>query len=125
MRIQQALAFIGAATLSLSACADPSIASSASSQTAAASTVTVQAGTLSAQRLQPGEARHMKGAFRLEDGRILVLTDARNRLFAELDGKREELLPQGQNRFIARDSGTRMRFDSVPYANDVVVSTAP
>ena len=32
------------------------------------------------------------------------------------DGKREELMSQGNNRFIARDSGTRMTFDQVPWS---------
>jgi hypothetical protein len=66
----------------------------------------------------------MKGTFQLDDGRMLVLSATRNRLFAELDGKREELVPIGQNRFVARDSGTRMSFDRVPYAQEVVVDSA-
>lgn len=121
MRIPHVLAFLGAATLSVSAFAEPSIPTS---QVSAANTVTVQAGPHSGYRMAHGEARRMKGAFRLEDGRTLVLSDSRDRLFAELDGKREELMSQGNNRFIARDSGTRMTFDQVPFANDVVVSTA-
>jgi len=121
MRIQQVLAFIGAATLSVSAFAEPSIPPS---QAASANTVTVQAGASMVSRMTPGEAQHMKGTFQLEDGRKLVLSNTNNRLFAELDGKREELIPAGQNRFVARDSGTRMTFDRVPFANDVVVSSA-
>ena len=119
MRIQHVLAFAAAATLSVSAFADPSIAATQ----AVANTVTVQAGALSAKRMAPGEAKHMKGTFRLEDGRVLVLTPSRDRLFAELDGKREELVPAGQNRFVARDSGTRLTFDQVPFASEVVVSS--
>jgi len=118
MRMQSVLALLGTAFLSASAFADPSIVSSS----AGANTVTVQGSGLSAKRLAPGEAQHMKGSFRLDDGRMLVLSTSRNRLFAELDGKREELVPSGQNGFVARESGTRMRFDQVPFANDVVVS---
>jgi zona occludens toxin (predicted ATPase) len=119
MRKYHVLAFLGAAVLSVSACADPSIASSQ----AAANTVTVQGSGFSAQRLTPGEAEHMRGTFRLDDGRVMVLSTTRNRLFAELDGKREELVPRGQNSFSTRESGTRLTFDQVPFPNDVVVST--
>jgi len=119
MRIQHVLAFAAVATLSVSACAEPSIVATQ----ATANTVTIQAGTLSAKRMAPGEAQHMKGAFRLVDGRVLVLTPSRDRLFAELDGKREELVPAGQNRFVARESGTRLTFDQVPFASEVVVSS--
>jgi hypothetical protein len=119
MRIQHVLAFAAAATLSVSAFAEPLNVSAPS----AASTVTIQASTLSAKRLAPGTAQHMKGTFRLEDGRVLVLEPSRERLFAELDGKREELVPAGGNRFVARESGTRLTFDQVPFASEVVVSS--
>jgi hypothetical protein len=123
MRIQHVLGLFAAATLSTAALAEPSVPpSQATLQAAPVNTVAVQAGAPSAQRLAAGEARHMKGTFRLADGRLLVLSNSRDRLFAELDGKREELVPAGQNRFVARESRTRLAFDSVPFANEVVVS---
>jgi hypothetical protein len=123
MRIQHFLGFFAAVTLSAAACAEPSVPpSQASLQAAAGNTVAVQGSALSAQRLPAGEAQHMKGTFRLADGRMLVLSESRNRLFAELDGKREELVSVGQNSFVARESRIRLAFDSVPFANEVVVS---
>lgn len=121
MRIQHVLAFAAAAALSLSAFAGPAIAPSPN----AANVVTIEAGNSAAFRLPPGEAQHMKGTFQLDDGRMLVLSNSGNRLYAELDGKREQLVPKGQNRFLARSSGTMLTFDRVPFATDVVVSSAP
>jgi hypothetical protein len=123
MRIQHVLAFAAAATLSVSAFAEPSFNVSPSNS---ANSVLVQggAGANSLHRLTPAEAEHMKGAFRLEDGRILTVTNKRNKLFVELDGKSEELLPVGQNRFVARGSGTRVAFNQVPYADRVVLDMA-
>lgn len=120
MRIQHVLAFAAAATLSLSALADPAIPPASNP----ANVVTIEAGNHAAFRLAPGEAQHMKGAFQLDDGRMLVLSNSGNRLYAELDGKREQLVPKGQNRFLARSTGTMLTFDRVPFANDVVVSNA-
>lgn len=121
MRIQQfvAAAFVG--ILSVSAFAAPSVPPS---QSPAATTVNVQASLPSASRLPIGEAQRMKGTFKLDDGRTLVLTDSRNRLYAELDGKREELVKVGEKGFVARDSGTRLTFDQVPFASEVVLNSA-
>jgi hypothetical protein len=66
----------------------------------------------------------MRGAFRLDDGRVLTVSNKRDKLFAELDGKTEELLPVGQNRFVTRDSGTRVAFNQVPFAEQVVLDMA-
>lgn len=119
MRIQHVLAFAAAATLSLSAFADPAIPPAPN----AANVVTIEAGNNAAFRLAPGEAQHMKGTFQLDDGRLLVLSNSGNRLYAELDGKREQLVPKGQNRFLARSTGTMLTFDRVPFATDVVLSS--
>lgn len=119
MRIHHVLAFAAAATLSLSAFADPAIPPAPN----AANVVTIEAGNSAAFRLAPGEAQHMRGTFQLDDGRMLVLTDSGNRLYAQLDGKREQLVPKGQNRFLAKSTGTMLTFDRVPFATDVVVSS--
>ena len=122
MRIQHVLAF-AAATLSVSAFADPSFNVSRS---ATANNVLVPGGasTNSLHRLSPADAERMQGAFRLEDGRVLTLTHQHDKLFVELDGKREELLPVGHKRFVARDSGTQVAFNQVPFADEVVVNQA-
>jgi hypothetical protein len=119
MRIHLVLACLGAATLSLSACAEPVVVSPTA---AANSTVLVEANANPAYKPAPGEVQDIKGAFRLEDGRTLTLSNNRNKVFAELDGKREELLPVAENRFIGRDSGTGVAISRVPFADEVVVT---
>lgn len=117
MRTHQFLVLAAAATLSASAFADPSVAP--------ANTVTVQAGQAGYYRMTAADAQHMKGAFQLADGRVLTVTNERNKLFAEVDGKKEELVQTGPQRFVARDSGARVAFDQVPYAGEVTLNQAP
>jgi hypothetical protein len=121
MRIQPVLAFIGAATLSLSAFADPSIAPA--SATANANAVLPQA-PLYAYRLTQDEAEHMHGAFRLTDGRTMTVTSRMNKLYIDMDGKHEELVPVAPKKFVTRDSGTIVSFNQVPFADEVVVNQA-
>ncbi|MFK3738377.1 hypothetical protein [Massilia sp. TN1-12] len=117
MRIQHILAFAAAATLSLTACADPSITPSALST----NLVTVQGSQAPVHRLSPDEAAGMNGLFRLDDGRVMKVTNQSAKLFMELDGKREELVATGSNKFVGRHSGTSVAFDQVPFADEVVV----
>ena len=120
MRIVQALAFTAAATLSLSAFADPSIAPSAS----VANNATAQLQPSMAYRLTKDDADRMRGTFGLTDGRTITITSRLNKLFVDLDGKREEMVPVGQNQFVTRDSGARLTFNHVPFADEVVVNQA-
>jgi len=120
MRIQQILAFIGAATLSVSALADPSIAPSAS----AASGTPGQVQPSTRYRLTKDEAKHMRGTFGLADGRMMTVTSRLTKLYMELDGKSEELVPVGLTKFVTRETGTRVTFNQVPYADEVVVDQA-
>ena len=119
MRIVQALAFIGAATLSLSAFADPSVAPSS----ATASAVLVSSSH-SAYRLTQDEAEHMRGSFRLTDGRTITVTNRMNKLYVDLDGKREEMVPVAPKKFVTRDTGATVAFNQVPFADEVVVNQA-
>ena len=121
MRITSVLAFAAAATLSVSAFAAPSGSIEPSSH---ASTVLVNAASHSLYKLTPDDARHMAGTFKLDDGRMLVLTSKRSTLFAEFDGKREELVPAGQNSFVSRDTGARLTFDRVPFGAEVTLNQA-
>jgi hypothetical protein len=66
----------------------------------------------------------MGGTFKLDDGRMLVLTSKRSTLFAEFDGKREELVPVGANSFISRDTGAKLTFDHVPFGAEVTLNQA-
>ena len=119
MRIPPALAFIGAATLSLSAFANPSIApSSAADHGAPAQARPMMYG------LTADEAKHMRGAFRLDDGRTMTVTSRMNKLYVDMDGKHEELVPVGPNKFVMRDTGTTVAFNQVPFAEEVVVDEA-
>ena len=120
MRILPVLALLGAATLSMSAFADPSIAPSAS----VANNTTAQLQPSMAYRLTKDDADHMRGTFGLTDGRTITITSRLNKLFVDLDGKREELVPVGPNRFVTRDTGARLTFNQVPYPEDVVVNQA-
>ena len=120
MRTQQFLVLAAAAILSASAFADPSV-----TPANAGNTVTVQAGQAGYYRMSAAEAQHMKGAFQLADGRVLTVTNQRSKLFAEVDGKTEELVQVGPQRFVARDSGARIAFDQVPYAGEVTLNQAP
>jgi hypothetical protein len=119
MRIVQALAFTAAATLSLSAFADPSIAPS--SATAGA---VIDSSTHTAYRLTQDEAEHMRGAFRLTDGRTITVTSRMNKLYVDLDGKREEMVPVAPKTFVTRDTGATVAFNQVPFADEVVVNQA-
>jgi hypothetical protein len=120
MRILPVLALLGAATLSMSAFADPSIAPSAS----VANNATAQLQPSMAYRLTKDDADRMRGTFGLTDGRTITITSRLNKLFVDLDGKREELVPVGPNLFVTRDSGARLTFNRVPYPEDVVVNQA-
>ena len=122
MRISHILAFAAVSTLSVSAFAEPSGSITPASQSA--STVTVNAAMHSMYKLTPAEAQGMVGTFKLDDGRLLVLTSKRSTLYADFDGKREELLPVGENRFVSRDSGAVLTFNQVPFGSEVKLNQA-
>jgi len=118
MRIHQFLAFIGAATLSLSALADPSVAGTL------AVAGTAHNGAQPTYHLDRNDARHMRGTYLLDDGRTVVIVNEGGKLFADLDGKREELVRVDWAKFESRDSGARLSFNRIPYADEVVVNQA-
>jgi hypothetical protein len=121
MRISHVLAFAAVATLSASAFAAPLGSIEPSSQ--ATNTALVQAPQHT-HKLSADDARAMRGTYRLDDGRMLVLTSTRSQVFAEFDGRREELLPVQGSRFVSRDTGAELTFDRVPFASQVVLSQA-
>jgi hypothetical protein len=116
MRITPVLAFLGAAALSTCALAEPSLPGSAGAD---GNTVGVQAGASPALRLTPSEAEDATGSFGLEDGRVLKLSSQDSRIYMELDGKREELLPVSRTRFVARASGAELAVDSLHFPEKV------
>ena len=119
MRIVQALVFTAAATLSLGAFADPSIAPSSATASAV-----MASSSHSAYRLSQDEAEHMRGSFRLTDGRTITVTNRMNKLYVDLDGKREEMVPVAPKKFVTRDTGATVAFNQVPFADEVVVNQA-
>jgi hypothetical protein len=119
MRIVQALVLAAAATVSMSAFADPSIAPSSATANAV-----VASSTYGGYRLTTDEAAHMRGTFRLADGRTITVTSRMSKLYVDLDGKREELVPVASNKFVTRDTGATVAFNQVPFADEVVVNQA-
>lgn len=115
MRIKQVLAFLGAAALSTAAFAAPAPVSLSTD----GSTVTIHGDTSPVYRLSPGQAEEKSGAFRLEDGRVLRLTSQYNKVYMEVDGKREQLLPLSPTEFVAASSGDRVALDRADYAGNV------
>ena len=120
MRIHHILACAAAAALSLPAFADPSIARSP----AITGTAPAQHAPQSTYRLNRDDAHHMRGTYLLEDGRTVAITSEGGKLFADLDGKREELVQVDWTKFVSRDTGARLAFDHVPYADEVVLNQA-
>jgi hypothetical protein len=113
MRIKQVLAFLGAAALSVSAVAEPSVPASINAANGAA-----------VYRLTPVQVEEIGGIFKLDDGRNMKLTNTNSRVYMELDGKREELIPVSENRFVAKKSGAQVTLDQLPFAEKVELSTA-
>jgi ABC-type oligopeptide transport system substrate-binding subunit len=116
MRIKQVLAFLGAVAVSSLALAEPAAPVSVSAD---GSTVTVYGDASPVFRLKPGQAEDVTGAFRLEDGRVLRLTSYQNKVFMEVDGKRERLLPLSRTEFVASKSGARVALDEEAFAGNV------
>ena len=115
MRIQQVLAFFGAAAVSTAVLAAPAPVS----VSAYGNAVTVRGDTSRLIRLSPGQAADTNGSYRLADGRILRLTSRETRVFMEVDGKREELLPLSRTEFVAAESGARVALDESAFADEV------
>lgn len=118
MRIKQVLAFLGAAAVSTAVFAAPAPVSLSTD----GSTVTVHGDTSPVYRLSPGQAQEKNGAFRLEDGRVLRLTSQHNKVYMEVDGKREQLLPLSPTEFVAAGSGDRVALDNEDFAGTVTLT---
>jgi hypothetical protein len=119
MRIKQTLAFLGAAAVSSLALAAPAAPVSLSAD---GSSVTVHGSTSPVFRLSPAEADEVSGNFKLTDGRVMKLSSESNRVYMEVSGKREQLLPLSRTDFVARNSGARVVLDQEPYADKVTLT---
>jgi len=121
MRIQHTLTLIAAATLSLSAFAAPSAATTETGDSALSSVHIVA----SSYKLRPVEFAGVQGAYALTDGRTLRVSSAHRKLYADLGDARFEIVPVAQNVFASRDDGLRLAFDQIPFATAVTLSSSP
>lgn len=78
-----------------------------------------------AHRPSADEARYLRGSYELNDGRVLRVTSERSKVFAEIDGRSEELVPVGERTFATRSGERRVVFDQLPFPTEVTVETAP
>jgi hypothetical protein len=118
MRIKQILAFLGAAAVSTVVLAAPAPVS----VSADGSTVTVHGDTSPVFHLTPGQAEDTNGAYKLQDGRMLRLTSQSSRVFMEMEGKREELLPLSRTEFVSARSGARVELDADAFAEKITLT---
>jgi hypothetical protein len=112
MRKHHVLVLALAAMLSLGAGAQP---------------VTPPAASAQQEGVQPWkpttfEVEQMRGTFKLSNGREMSFMNRRARLYAEFDGRMEEMLPVAKNTFVTRDSHTRIAFDDVPFGFHVTIT---
>jgi hypothetical protein len=118
MRIKQILAFLGAAAVSTMALAEPAPVSVSTD----GSSVTVHGDTSPVVRLTAAQADEVSGAFRLTDGRVLKLSNQNERVYMEVNGKREQLLPLSRTDFVARYSGARVVLDQESFSDKVTLT---
>ena len=80
-------------------------------------------GTLPATRLQPEQIAEIKGVYALDNGATLKITSVQRRLFAQL-GQRNltELVPLGDNRFVAPDQRMTMEFKPIAFGEEIVLT---
>lgn len=119
MRTKHVLLSLGAAALSTCALAGPSLPVSMSAD---GNTVTVRGAATPLVHLTPAEAQATNGSFQLEDGRVLTLSSRNGKVYMELDGRRDELLPVSPTRFVARGSGTELAMDQPEFPMTVALT---
>ena len=78
-----------------------------------------------AHRPSLDEARSMRGLYTLDDGRVLRITNRQSRVFAEIDGRTEELVPVAAHTFVTGTSQERLAFDQLPFPSELVVESVP
>lgn len=70
-------------------------------------------------RLSLSQAADLQGAFKLDDGRVLKLSNQNSKVFMELDGRFEELVPLSRTEFVAKKSGARLAVDEPSFADKI------
>jgi 3-oxoacyl-ACP reductase-like protein len=119
MRALSLITFLGAAALSVSAIAAPSVTPDASSS--ALTSITVPGGANRTLREQ--EITDVQGTYHLSDGRVMHVTSEARRLYADINGgSKAQLVKAGDTTFVSREDGTRFEFDQLPFATNVTMT---
>jgi len=118
MRIKQVLAFLGAVAMSSAAFAEPAPVS----VSADGNTVYVQGDPSPIMRLSASQLADLQGSFKLDDGRMLKLSNQNSKVFMEVDGHREELLPLSRTEFVAKHSGARLALDEPSFTDKILLT---
>ena len=117
MNIKHILALIAAAASTMALAAPVSVSDDGN-------TVYVAGNASPLVRLTHAEAENAAGSFRMEDGRMLRLSAHGQRMFMEIGGKREELLPTSKTRFVGRNTGSELMVDDIAFPDKVRLLTS-
>ncbi len=120
MRIQHIVLFAAAALAMLPAlAAEPAAFNDAG---AAGGTQAVQAKKV---YLDPLMNKRMQGVYRLDDGRILRVSERSRKLYADLGAGPVEIVHTGDDRFEAVGSDLSLNFEGGPHPYAVVLKSGP
>lgn len=75
--------------------------------------------------LDPLMVKGMQGSYRLDDGRILRVSESHRKLYADVGDGRFEIVHVGRDRFEGVGSDLSLDFKGAPHPYDVVVKTGP
>jgi hypothetical protein len=116
MRIQHIVSCAAAALAALPALAAP-----------AASAETGGAGAVQAKKayLDPLMNKRMQGVYRLDDGRILRVSERSRKLYADVGAGPVEIVHIGDDRFEAVGSDLSLNFEGGPHPYAVVLKSGP
>ena len=114
MRTLHALALAAAATFSFAAHAAPQNPDA---------TVPVPGKAAGRYMIDSEDFKHYKGSYVLSNGKTLTMVNRGRTIYAEVDGKRHELVPVGYNVFVARNADMMLMFDEFYQgrSNDVLI----
>lgn len=123
MRIQHIALFAAAALAALPAFAAAPAALNDTGDTGAAG------GTQAVQTrkayLDPLMNKRMQGVYRLDDGRILRVSERSRKLYADLGAGPVEIVHTGDDRFEAVGSDLSLNFEGGPHPYAVVLKSGP
>jgi hypothetical protein len=118
MRIHHVLTLIGAAALSFSAAAAPASGDANTSTELTAVQVVANSG----YKLRQAEFDGVQGTYSLDDGSTLRVKGDHNKLYAEVNGTRKEIVAKAAHVFASRDDAIRLVFEDNVASYDVKLS---